>query len=157
MSSVTPRRSTRRQATATRDALRDLGIELARLNHQVSERAGLRDVDLDCLNLLSRQGPMTPGVLARHAGLHPATMTGVLDRLEKAGWITRERDPDDRRTVLITPQRDRGAELLAHYQGMNQQMDEICASYTPDQLALITEFLRRTASAGETATENLKI
>jgi len=45
-------------------------------------------------------------------------MTGVLDRLERGGWIARERDPDDRRAVVVRTLRDRYAELLRHYSGM---------------------------------------
>lgn len=154
MTSITPR-DARRLANGVKEGLRDVGLQLALLNHQVGSRLKLRDVDLDCINLLSRHGAMSPGALARRAGLHPATMTGVLDRLEKGGWVARDRDPADRRAVVIRALRDRGAELLGLYQGMNAAMDGICAGYTPEQLEVIGDFLRRTAEAGDTAAEEL--
>jgi DNA-binding MarR family transcriptional regulator len=88
-----------------RDSLRELGIQLALLNHHIGARLELKDVDLDCLNLIDRHGPLSPSTLARRAGRHPATMTGNLDRLEDGGWIARGRDPSDRRAVLIQHQR----------------------------------------------------
>ncbi len=154
MTSVTPR-DARRLANGVKAGLRDVGLQLALLNHQVGSRLRLRDVDVDCINLLSRHGAMSPGALARKAGLHPATMTGVLDRLEKGGWVARDRDPADRRAVVIRALRDRGAELLGLYQGMNAAMDGICAGYTPEQLEVIGDFLRRTAEAGDAAAEEL--
>ena len=64
----------RQQLTAEiRAALRELGIQLALLNHHVSARLELKDVDLDCLNLVDSHGPLSPGALARRSGLHPAT------------------------------------------------------------------------------------
>ena len=60
------------------DALRELGIQLALLNHHIGARLELKDVDLDCLNLIDRHGPLSPSTLARRAGQHPATMTGIL-------------------------------------------------------------------------------
>src|SRR5882672_3213850 len=95
----------RRLTNAVKDSMRDL-------------RAG----DLGCLNLIARHGPLSPSALARLARLHPATMTGVLDRLERGGWITRDRDPADRRAVLVTSRKDRGAEVFARYAGMNASM-----------------------------------
>jgi len=154
MTSVTPR-DARRLANGVKTGLRDVGLQLALLNHQVGSRLKLRDVDVDCINLLSRHGAMSPGALARKAGLHPATMTGVLDRLEKGGWVARDRDPADRRAVVIRALRDRGAELLGLYQGMNAAMDGICAGYTPEQLEVIGDFLRRTAEAGDAAAAEL--
>src|SRR3982751_1168341 len=91
----------RRLANRVKDALRDATLQVALLNHQVGSRLRMRDADFDCLNLLNQHGPLGPGALARLAGLHPATMTGVLDRLERAGWATRDRDPDDRRAVVV--------------------------------------------------------
>ncbi|GAA0471828.1 MarR family transcriptional regulator [Paractinoplanes deccanensis] len=144
---TTDRRRARRLATGVKDALREAGLQLTLLNHQVSARLELRDVDLDCLNLIGRDGPLTPGALAKAAGLPPATVTGVLDRLENAGWIARERDVTDRRAVLVRALPDRAGEVLAQFRGMNFAMDDICAGYTPEQLEVIADFLRRTAAA----------
>ena len=125
-----PARSQRRLTRAIKEALRDLGGELSRLNQSVGGRLDLRVTDLECLDLITRHGPLSPSALARRAGLHPATMTGVLDRLERGGWIARDRDPADRRGVLIRAQRGRGAEVLRLYlvdSGMNAAVDQICA------------------------------
>ena len=98
---------------------------------------------------------MGPSALARHAGLHPATMTGVLDRLEKGGWLTRERDPQDRRSVVLHMRRERIGEIFALYGGMNPALDDICADYTDDELKVIADFLTRAATAGRTETTTL--
>jgi DNA-binding MarR family transcriptional regulator len=148
-------RRRRRLVTGIKDSLRELNSQLSVLNHHVGARLELRDVDLGCLELLARHGPLSPGALARHAGLHPATMTGIVDRLERAGWVARDRDPTDRRAVLIRPLRDRGAELFRLYAGMNTAMDQVCAGYSDEELTLLAGFLRRTTTAGQAATEAL--
>jgi DNA-binding MarR family transcriptional regulator len=147
----------RRSTVAVKDALRELRNQLSLLNHQVSAQLALKDVDLDCLELIARHGPLSPSALARRAGLHPATMTGILDRLQKGGWIVRERDPEaaDRRSIAVRAVRGRNAELFRLYAGMNSAMDELCARYTEDELALIAGFLRRATSAGHDATGTL--
>ena len=148
-------RRRRRSTRAIKESLRELNIQLALLNHRVGARLDLKDVDLDCLELIARDGPLTPSALARRAGLHPATMTGILDRLERGGWVTRERDPSDRRAVVVRALRDRNGELLRLYSGMNASMDEICAGYGESELELLADFLRRTAKAGGRATDEL--
>jgi len=148
-------RHRRRLATAIKESLRELSIQLSLLNHHVSGRLALNDVDLDCLDLISRHGPLSPSALARRAGLHPATITGILDRLERGGWVVRERDQADRRAVTVRALRSRGAEVLQLYSGMNASMDQICAGYTDTELELLAGFLRRTAAAGRTATDTL--
>ena len=149
------RRRRRRLNRAIKESLRELSIQLSLLNHQVGARLDLKDVDLDCLDLIVRHGPLSPSALARRAGLHPATMTGILDRLERGGWVARERDPNDRRAVVVRVRRDRGAELFRLYAGMNTSMDQICAGYSDDQLELLADFLRRTTDAGQAATDEL--
>jgi DNA-binding MarR family transcriptional regulator len=148
-------RRRRRLTNEIKDSLRDLRGQLALLNHQVGGHLELRDVDLDCLDLISRHGPLSPGALARRAGMHPATMTGILDRLERGGWISRDRDPDDRRAVAVRALPDRGAELFRLFAGMNNRMDKLCAGYGDDQLELLADFLRRTTDAGRDATDEL--
>ena len=148
-------RHRRRLSAAIKEALRELSIQLSLLNHHVGARVELKDVDLDCLDLISRNGPLSPSALARRAGLHPATMTGIIDRLERGGWVARDRGTSDRRAVLIRALRDRNSELLHLYSGMNASVDQICADYSDAELRLLTDFLRRTADAGRTATDEL--
>lgn len=157
MNSVLPGsdRHRRRLTGTVKESLRELSIQLSLLNRQVGVRAGLKDADLECLDLISRDGPLSPSALARRAGLHPATLTGILDRLERGGWVARERDPSDRRAVLLRARRDRGAELFQLFAGMNSSMDELCADYDEAQLELLADFLRRTTAAGRTATDTL--
>jgi DNA-binding MarR family transcriptional regulator len=150
-------RDRRRTVTAIKDALRELRNQLSLLNHQVSRRLELKDVDLDCLELVHKHGPLTPGELARLAGLHPATVTGILDRLQRAGWVTRERDPNaaDRRAVAVHALKDRNPELFGLYAGMNRSLDELFDGYSEAELALLADFLRRTTALGRTATADL--
>src|SRR5207344_1312045 len=100
---------------AIKESLRDLGAQLSLLNHSVGTRLDLKATDLECLDLITRYGPLSPSALARRAGLHPATLTGILDRLERGGWIERDRDPSDRRGVVVQAARGRGAEVLRLY------------------------------------------
>src|SRR5437879_9512234 len=97
MSPATDRAAARRRRQLTnvvKEALRDLNIQMALLNRRLGSKVELKDADWTCLDLLNRQGPLSPTELARRTGLHPATLTGVLDRLERGGWVVRERDPD---------------------------------------------------------------
>jgi DNA-binding MarR family transcriptional regulator len=153
----TAARRRRRLTTEVRESLRELGNQLSLLNHRVGARLDLRDVDLDCLDLVARYGPLSPSALARRAGLHPATTTGVLDRLERGGWVVRERDPDggDRRVVVVRLLRERAGEVFRQYAGMNAALDEICAGYGEAELELLARFLRQTTEAGLAATEEL--
>ncbi|GAB4584635.1 hypothetical protein [Nocardia sp. IFM 10818] len=94
--------------------------------------------DWTCLDLVSRHGPLTPSALARLAGLHPATSSGILDR----------------RAVTVRAVRDRNPELYRMLSGMNGRMDALCDRYSPAELEVITDFLRGCSEAGrESAAE----
>jgi DNA-binding MarR family transcriptional regulator len=151
-------RGRRRLTLAIKESLRDVGAQLSRLNQGVGGRVNIRPSDLACLDYISREGPLSPTSLARLTGQHPATLTGILDRLERGGWIARERDPGDRRGVVVRAERGRGAEILRLYlvdSGMNTALDEILASYDEAALGVIAGFLRRTAEAGQAAAARL--
>jgi DNA-binding MarR family transcriptional regulator len=148
-------RRRRRLTRAIKESLRELSNQLSLLNHHVSAHIDLNDTDLDCLELINRHGPLNPSALARRAGLHPATITGILDRLERGGWVARERDPSDRRAVVVRALRDRSAELFRLYAGMDTAMDQLCAGYGDEELQLLADFLHRTTDAGRTATDQL--
>jgi DNA-binding MarR family transcriptional regulator len=160
MNPISPRdrdagRRRRRLNRAIKESLRELSLQLSLLNHHVGAHLDLKDVDLGCLDLIARHGPLSPSALARRAGLHPATMTGILDRLERGGWVARERDPSDRRAVVVRALRERNAELMRLYSAMNASMDQICAGYGDTELEVLADFLHRTANAGGRATDEL--
>nr|BBH87602.1 putative HTH-type transcriptional regulator YcgE [Thermosporothrix sp. COM3] len=122
---------------------------------KIGERAGLHATDLQCLNLLSSLGPMTAGTLAKRTGLTTGAVTRVIDRLEKAGYVQRERSERDRRTVLIRPQ-PKMAELDAFFERYLQQAwSELYESYGPHELAIILDFLRKTHPLNQQALAQL--
>jgi DNA-binding MarR family transcriptional regulator len=135
--------------------LRELRIELAVLNHRVGSRIELKDVDFDCLDVITQHGPITPSALARRVGVHFATMTGILDRLERGGWITRDRVETDRRAVLVRGIPDKQRDIFRLYDPMNKSLDEILESYSDEEIDLIAEFLSRCTAAGNRATDQL--
>jgi DNA-binding MarR family transcriptional regulator len=137
--------------------MRDLNTHLFLLNHHVGGHLDLKGIDLEVLDLISRQGPLSPTALARRAGLHPATLTGILDRLERGGWVVRDPVPSDRRGVVVRAVPDRTAELLSLYSGMNGSLGKILAGYRQDELELIADFLRRIADAGRDAADELAV
>jgi DNA-binding MarR family transcriptional regulator len=160
MESVTPDRadeirSRQHLSAEIRDSLRGLRIQLSLLNYHVGSQLELKDVDLDCFDIIDAYGPLSPSQLARCSGLHPATVTGILDRLERGGWIARERDPSDRRALIVRALRDRYGELLSHYSGMSRSMNKLLADYTDEELETIADFMRRTVDAGRSATAEL--
>lgn len=141
-------RRRRRAGADIKRALRELNNQVALLNNQVGSRVDLRPVDLDCLDVIALHGPLSPSELAHRAGVHPATVTGILDRLEKNNWVVREREGADRRAVLVRALPDRARELFTLYGGMNAAMDDLFDDYSEEQLATLADFLQRASAAG---------
>jgi DNA-binding MarR family transcriptional regulator len=83
---------------------------------------GLRLSDMQCINALELMGPSTPGELARFTGLTTGGVTVMLDRLEKGGYLKREPNPRDRRSVLVHLNPTKAKKLQAFYGEINQRM-----------------------------------
>jgi len=110
-------------------------------NHAVSASLGLGASDSQFLTLLQSRGPMTPGQLAAATGLTSGTVTGVIDRLEKADLVGRERDPVDRRKVLVVPVPDAVERLAPLYAGQGAMLQGVLATRTAAELEVISTFL----------------
>ena len=136
--------------------LRSLGAALGRLNDSVGSAVELKGGDVELLDRLARFGPASPTDLAESLGIHPATMTGILDRLETGGWIVRERHPDDRRKVTLRVLRTRAPDLVRLYSPMNNAIGDICQEMTTDQLAAVRDFLVAIGAAAEASTETVR-
>src|SRR5580692_3421927 len=122
-------------------AVRKTGSLMQLVGQFAADRIGINATDLNCLNILSFSGQMTAGDLARATGLTTASITGVADRLAEAGYVRRERDPRDRRRVVIRLVLERALRdvapvflpLVLGWQG-------VVTRYTDDELRLIVEF-----------------
>ncbi|KUF06352.1 MarR family winged helix-turn-helix transcriptional regulator [Leucobacter sp. G161] len=82
-------------------ALRHLRTVIRSRDRAIAETAHVREGDLNVLEVLHREGPQSPTALAELTGTHLATMTGVLTRLERGGWLERRPVVGNRRTIQI--------------------------------------------------------
>ena len=103
----------------------------------------MNPTDMQCIHLLELMGPLTPGKLAECTGLTTGGVTVVLDRLEKAGHVRRERNPQDRRSVLIHLQPETLGQIDAHYASINAQLGAFLAAYPERDLKTVLEFLTK--------------
>ncbi len=128
--------------------LRLLGSELVLLTQAISDRLGVNGTDLQCLGVLTSAGAMTAGELAERTGLTTGAVTGVIDRLEAASLVLRERDLADRRRVIVHPLSDddlrqRAPEFDAIFGAIARGAAHAGADLTDDQLRLVIDILRR--------------
>jgi len=118
-------------------------------SNEVAKQVGLGPSDSQFLGLLRLDGPLTPGRLAELTGLTTGTVTGVLDRLERGGFVRRERDAADRRRVVVTPVPEGVARIAAHYSAHGDYTDALLTRRSPAELQVIRDFLADlTASPG---------
>jgi DNA-binding MarR family transcriptional regulator len=137
-------------------ALREMRGRLLHVSQAIGEGVGLAPIEMEFVDLIAQLAPVTPGTLAARTGLRPATVTGILDRLEEEGWIRRERDAEDRRRVFILPELKRSSELSPRFAPMLTRLSALGKKYTVEELALVVGFLRSVSEAGEESVAELK-
>lgn len=117
-------------------------------NLLASEALGLAPADLVCMCLLQLHGPATPGWLAKMTSLSTGAVTGVVDRLERAGYVTRARDPQDRRRVIVRPDLERFAsDIQRHAPTQSPPTLDFLRGYPAAQLHAIRRFVADLAAA----------
>lgn len=121
----------------------------------VAERLQINCTDLRCLDLLEQNKRLSAGDLAYHMGLTTGAITLVVDRLERAGFVQRVRDTDDRRKVFIKPTARAQRLAFEIYRPLGASYRENIQSYTVAELTLIHEFLQRTREATQEFAERL--
>ena len=125
-------------------ALRRLNTAFATSNRAVGAKLGIKDSDLAILDCLNQEGPQTPTELARRTRTHIATMTGILVRLERDGWIERRHTNTDRRSVQIHAIAIH--RLTDTYARANERLNRLLGSWDPDRLKTLIDFLTDASS-----------
>ncbi|MEU2603666.1 MarR family winged helix-turn-helix transcriptional regulator [Streptomyces albus] len=135
------------RTVATRQALAD---------QAVAARLGIGSTDLLCLGVLDHAGPLTAGRLAELTGLTTGAVTGVVDRLEQAGFARRSKDPADRRKVIIHPESAQRERTGALYSPVLDALDAWCQTHSEEELATVLDYLRSFSEALPVLTEHLR-
>jgi DNA-binding MarR family transcriptional regulator len=112
-------------------------------NEAVADCVGLNATDLRCLDIIGRLGPLTPGRLAELTSLTTGAITGVVDKLERRGFVARRPDPDDRRRVIVSALPEARETISPLFEPLSQAMDALCRRYSAAELATIVDFVEQ--------------
>jgi DNA-binding MarR family transcriptional regulator len=138
------------------EAMRRSSAQGVLYGQTVANVAGIANSDLECMDILYLEGRVTAGRLAEVTGLTTGAITGVVDRLEKAGLVRRERDDADRRKVFIAvvPEAIKG--IGQFYVPMQQAMEKVFGGYSDAELRLLLRFANEGYKGVLAATAALK-
>lgn len=122
---------------------RQLSTAAVLLHHALAERLELGPTDHKCLDLLLERGPMNGSELAAITGLTSGAITGVVARLERAGYIRRQPDPHDRRKQILYPAPERLNNIQNVLEPLRDDIAALLESFDARELTAIVEFLTR--------------
>ncbi|MEU7138508.1 MarR family transcriptional regulator [Nocardia sp. NPDC046473] len=125
---------------------REFASAMVNFHTATGKLLGLSAVERKCMDTLHILGPVPAGTIAEHTGLTTGAVTGLVDRLEKAGYAKRTRDPHDRRKVLVelVPNERVDALLAAVFVPFGAEMTELMSRYSPAELHAISDWIDRT-------------
>jgi DNA-binding MarR family transcriptional regulator len=136
---------------------RAAGNQDSAFDNLAAERLGLNRTDLHCINIIENSGGLTAGELAVEAGLTTGAVTGVIDRLERAGYARRVPDREDRRRVKleVTPKFYARAEKIWGPVAA-EWSSRLGGRFTAEELERVIEFLRVTSELSREHAERLR-
>lgn len=137
---------------------RELSAAVLTFHEAVARKLGISGTEWKCLDLLARNGATTAKHLAEMSGLTTGAITGIVDRLEEAGYVRREDNPHDRRSVIIKPlpRNDLVETLSPIFQSLGLAMNELSEGYSEKELTVIEDFQRKTVLILREQTAKLK-
>jgi DNA-binding MarR family transcriptional regulator len=121
---------------------RELSIIQMTYLQAIADRNGLNLTDMRCLVFIVRsEKTISAGDLVKITGLTTGAITGVIDRLEAAGFIKRDRDDSDRRLVIIKPVNERRNEVRKLFDSINKRRQKMLNSLNDQELIIIKNFM----------------
>jgi DNA-binding MarR family transcriptional regulator len=143
-----PRRTRPELLKKIDEMLRKVSAQSVLISDLVAGLVGLNSTDLECLDLLLLAGPTTAGKLAEHTGLTSGATTAVIDRLERAGLVTRRRDHEDRRRVLVEIVHSGIERIAPFYAPIAEKMKQLNRQFTDAELAAVVDYMTKALEAG---------
>ncbi len=141
---------------ALETAMRETSGHGVMYSQAVAQRLGINSTDLECLDHVVMRGPITAGALAEATGLTTGAITGVVDRLERAGFAAREPDPEDRRKVLVRAEPIVFERIAPLFEPMQRAAMNALAPYDDEELTLLLDFFNRVREASLGAMAELR-
>lgn len=125
---------------------REMSTETIMFHQAVADVLGLHVTDHKCWDIIRQYGAMPAGRLAELTGLTTGAVTGIIDRLEKAGYVKRANDPKDRRRTIVEPTRDKKRErkLESIFVPFHEKMHRLLSSYSDAELSFLLDVLTKT-------------
>ena len=142
--------------TALERAMRKSSAQGVLFSQAVAARLGITSSDLECLDIICLNARVTAGELAAATGLTTGAVTGVIDRLEQAGFARRERDPTDRRKVFVCALPAVERRIAPLYRSLQQTVAAELAGYADKELSLLLDFFTRAARTMVAETAKLR-
>jgi DNA-binding MarR family transcriptional regulator len=103
----------------------------------IAVKMDLNVTDAECVDFLIEMGPSTAGDLAKVTGLTTGAITNVIDRLEKAGYVKREKDPEDRRKVMVVFLPERHKKIVKYYESIASDVFRLFSGYSKKEMKLL--------------------
>lgn len=130
---------------AINQKFREISTETIMFHQAIADVLGLHITDHKVLDFIYRYGPMPAGRLAELTSLTTGAVTGIIDRLEKAGYVRRVNDPKDRRRTIIELTRNKKLQrkLEDIFTPLSMRMHKVLSSYSDNELAFLFNVLTK--------------
>jgi DNA-binding MarR family transcriptional regulator len=137
---------------------REMSTETIMFHQAVADILGLHITDHKCLDLIHCYGAMPAGRLAELTGLTTGAVTGIIDRLEEAGYVRRTDDPNDRRRIIVEPSKNKKWErkIEAIFIPVHERMHKLLSSYSDSELALLLDAVTKSVEVTHEESKKLR-
>ena len=137
---------------------RELSDAVVFFHEAIAAHLGMSAVEWKCLGLLDQYGPASASRLAELSGFTTGAITGIVNRLQKLGYVRREPNPGDRRSVIIRPTLPGRVQerITPIFESLGRAMAAVSSHYTASQVAAVAAFLRETTEVLRSETAKLK-
>jgi DNA-binding MarR family transcriptional regulator len=153
----TPPKPSQPEGLISENLEKELSTAIVFFHEAIAARLGMSAGEWPCYTLLAQHGPLTASRLAELSGYTTGAITGIVDRLERAGCVRRQPNPEDRRSVILHPLRLKETERRTRpiFDSLGRAMNAIAAGFSKKELAAIASYLSQTIHSLHAETRKL--